>query len=109
METLTYAHWQTFVLVLLALCAAIVLVLNAAEKIQALFHPRAKREMSVQERLDDHDKKLDKDHVRLTRLESDTTMMLRTMSNLLEHQITGNGIEKMRETFKDLQEYLVKR
>lgn len=109
MEALKYSDWQTFIMVLLAFCAAVVLVLNAVEKIRALFQPRSRREGTVQEQLASHERRLNKDHERLTRLESDTTMMLRTMSNLLEHQITGNGIEKMRQTFNDLQEYLVKR
>lgn len=109
MEALKYSDWQTFIMVLLAFCAAVVLVLNAVEKIRALFQPRSRREGTVQEQLASHERRLNKDHERLTRLEEDSKMTLRTMSNLLEHQITGNGIEKMRQTFNDLQEYLVKR
>lgn len=54
-----------------------------------------------------HDELLGNDNKRLLDVEESNQMILRTLLVLINHEITGNGIEKMKQARDDLQEYLI--
>ena len=56
-----------------------------------------------------HDQLLANDDKRLEAVEESNQMMLKSMLVIINHEITGNGIEKMKETRDELQEYLINR
>lgn len=56
-----------------------------------------------------HDQLLTNDNKRLEAVEESNQMMLKSMLVIINHEITGNGIEKMKETRDELQEYLINR
>lgn len=56
-----------------------------------------------------HDQLLGNDNKRLAAVEESNQMMLKSMLVIINHEITGNGIEKMKETRDELQEYLINR
>ena len=56
-----------------------------------------------------HDTLLDNDNRRLKEIEDSNKMMLQCLLVLMNHNITGNGIEKMKETRDELQEFLIKK
>ena len=60
-------------------------------------------------KVEQHDKLLDKDNKRLRDIEESNRMILQSLLVIINHDITGNGIEKMKTTRDELQEYLIKR
>lgn len=56
-----------------------------------------------------HDKLLDNDNKRLKEIENSNRMILQCLLVIINHDITGNGIEKMKTARDELQEYLINR
>ena len=56
-----------------------------------------------------HDKLLDNDDKRLKEIENSNRMILQCLLVIINHDITGNGIEKMKTARAELQEYLINR
>ena len=55
----------------------------------------------------DHDKLLDNDNKRLKTIEESNKMILQCLLVIINHDITGNGIERMKEAREELQEFLI--
>lgn len=56
-----------------------------------------------------HSELLEKDDKRLDNIEASNKMLLQCMLVIINHDITGNGIEKMKIARDELQEYLINR
>lgn len=59
--------------------------------------------------VENHSKLLDSDNRRLKEIESSNKMMLQTLLAMINHNITGNGIDSMKKIRDELQEYLIKK
>ena len=59
--------------------------------------------------VDKHSAMLDNDKRRLKDIEVSNKMILQSQLIIINHEITGNGIEGMKEARDDLQEYLINR
>lgn len=58
-------------------------------------------------RLDSCEKRLVKDYERINGGESADKMICKTLLALLDHEITGNSIERLKATRKDLQNFII--
>lgn len=58
-------------------------------------------------KVDKHDSLLNDDNERLKDVEASNKMILQCLLVIINHDITGNGIEKMKEARDELQEYLI--
>lgn len=56
-----------------------------------------------------HSRMLDNDNNRLKEVESSNQLTLKCLSVIINHEITGNGIDKMKEVREELQNYLINR
>lgn len=54
-----------------------------------------------------HDELLKKDNERLKEMETSNKLILQCLLIIINHDITGDGIEKMMETRDELQKYLI--
>lgn len=54
-----------------------------------------------------HDTLLDKDNERLKAIEDSDRMILQSLLVIINHNITGNGIERMKDTRDELQDFLI--
>lgn len=54
-----------------------------------------------------HDELLKKDNERLKEMETSNKLVLQCLLIIINHDITGNGIESMKEARDELQEYLI--
>lgn len=54
-----------------------------------------------------HDKLLKKDNERLKEMETSNKLILQCLLIIINHDITGNGIEEMKETRDELQKYII--
>jgi len=60
-------------------------------------------------KVEKHDRLLDKDNKRLEEVEASNRMILQSLLVIINHEITGNGVEKMKTVRDSLEEYLIKR
>lgn len=104
-----FNEFATAVAVILAVIGALMIVMNFIDKIKAWLKPSQEKEISVTEKLKKHDEMLDRDNKRISALENDMEMMLQSILVLIGHEITGNSIDKLKDTQLALQEYLIKR
>ena len=58
-------------------------------------------------KVDEHEMLLKNDNERLKDIECTNKMILNGMFVLINHDLTGNGIDKMKEARDELQEYLI--
>lgn len=56
-----------------------------------------------------HEQLLTNDDTRLEDIENSNKMMLQCLLVMINHNITGNGIDKLKETRDELQEFLIKK
>ena len=59
--------------------------------------------------VDKHTEYLDNDNRRIKEYESTNRMILRCLLVIINHEITGNGIETMKQARDDLQKFLVEK
>lgn len=57
--------------------------------------------------VESHEEKLNNDNERLKTVEDSNKMILQCLLIIINHDITGNGIDKMKEVRDELQEFLI--
>ncbi len=63
----------------------------------------------LNEKVKSHDTMLENDNKRLKSIEETNKVICKSMFALLDHEITGNSIEKLKNAKQDMQEYLIGR
>ncbi len=63
----------------------------------------------VKAKLKQHDQFLDADNKRLKEIEESNHLILQSLLAIVNHDITGNGVENMKKIRDNLQEFLVNR
>ena len=61
----------------------------------------------LKQKVESHEEKLNKDKQRLDDIEQSNKLILNSMLVIINHEITGNGIENMKKARDELQEYLI--
>ena len=56
-----------------------------------------------------HDERLAKDHERLNDLEDSNRIILRALMAMLSHEINGNSDDKLKDSFDEIQKYLIQK
>lgn len=64
---------------------------------------------SLEEKVEQHEKKLQRDYERINQLENGNRVMMRAMMALLSHGVNGNSIDKLVASFEEIKEYLIER
>lgn len=105
MDKITGADFRSFVIVLAALVVFVGGILSVAKNWRDLRKPSADQ----QKWRNDTDAKLDKDNKRLTVLEDGNKVLCQGMLAMLNHEITGNSIDKLRKAQDLMNEYLINR
>ena len=62
---------------------------------------------NIEETVKGHEEKLRKDHERLNRLEEAIRVLMRSQIAQLDHEISGNSVEKLRESKNEIQQFLI--
>lgn len=88
---------------ILGFCALVTALWGIWKIIKELKKPNANLKESVAK----HDILLDQDNRRLKAIEDSNKMILQSLLVIINHDITGNGIEKMKEAREELQEFLI--
>ncbi len=90
---------------ILAIAGGIVVLINAIKAIGNFISPVT----DIKKKLSKHDELLGNDNKRLTSIEQTNKMICKSLVALLDHEITGNGIEKLKTTKTEMQNYLIEK
>ena len=90
---------------ILGVAGGIVVIVNALKAISKFISPVT----DIKKKVEKHDELLDNDHKRLTSIEQTNKMICKSLVALLDHEITGNGIEKLKTTKTEMQNYLIEK
>lgn len=88
---------------LLWLCGLITALYGVWKIIKELKKPS--KDLKAQ--VDAHERLLSADNERLKEVEASNKMILQCLLVIINHDITGNGIDKMKKARDELQEYLI--
>ena len=93
--------------VFVAIGIIVKLVFDLIIKARELRRPKVTDEKNIQE-------KLQSDHKRLSALEDTTKrqdeelkLILRSQMDIIHHMVDGNGVEQLKDTQRDIEEYLI--
>ncbi len=98
---ITTITWE----LILGIAGGIVVIYNASKVILGAISPITK----IKDKINKHDELLDNDNKRLNSIEKTNQMMCKSMLALLDHEITGNSIEKLKKVKTEMQDFLVER
>ena len=88
---------------ILGFCALLTAIWGAWKIVKEMKKPND----DLKEKVSEHDILLDNDDKRLVSIEESNKMTLQCLLVIINHEITGNGIEKMKAARDELQEYLI--
>ena len=88
---------------ILAFCAFVTAIWGIWKIVKEVKKPSE----DLKETVAKHDTLLDTDNKRLKEIEDSNRMILQCLLVIINHDITGNGIEKMKDARDELQEYLI--
>lgn len=101
-------EWNDIVITcttILAILGGVLVVLNVIKAIKDLRKPQD----DIVIRLKHHDECLANDNKRISRIENDTAMLLKSQYALMLHISTGNSIENLKKKQDELLNYLAER
>lgn len=90
---------------ILVICSLITAIWGVYKIVKELKKPND----NLRNEVDEHSRLLDNDNKRLNDIEESNRMILQSLLVIINHEITGNGIDKMKNTRDKLQEYLIER
>ena len=90
---------------LLGLCAFVTAVWGVWKTTKEESKPSA----DLKKEVDEHSRLLESDNKRLKEVEESNRLILQSLLVIVNHEISGNGIDGMKKTRDELQEYLVNR
>ena len=88
---------------ILAFCALLTAIWGVWKIVKEIKKPND----DLKEKVTEHDMLLDNDDKRLASIEESNKMTLQCLLVIINHEITGNGIEKMKAARDELQEFLI--
>jgi hypothetical protein len=88
---------------ILGFCALITAIWGVYKIVKEIKKPNE----DLKAKVDKHDRLLDDDNERLKDVEQSNKMILQCLLVIINHDITGNGIDKMKHCRDELQEYLI--
>lgn len=91
--------------IILAVSGGLVVLYNATNALLKVVSPLKK----IKDKVDNHEERLIKDYNRINEIEKSNNMICKCMLALMDHEITGNSVEKLKSTRADLQNYLIDR
>ena len=97
----------TFLQVLLAIAAGVVTIGGAAAVFEHYGEKATAKRDQITEQVEKHEQRLDRDHKRLSELETSDRLIMRGVMQLMSHEIDGNHTAQLRETRDDMEKYLI--
>lgn len=96
-----------FIVTFLAICGGIITLGSATTTIVKLYNWYKKPSESNTDRIKVIETKQKKYYDRLVKFDDELNILLRTQLALLEHEINGNSVEKLKKCKQEIIDYLV--
>ncbi len=64
---------------------------------------------TLETQVKEHDEKLQRDHERLNNLEEANRIQMRALMAMLHHEIDGNSTDGLKESYNEIQRYLIEK
>lgn len=64
---------------------------------------------TLEHTVEDHTKKLQNDHERITQLEESNRIIMRALMAVMSHEVNGNSTEKLQKSMDEIQQFLIER
>ena len=64
---------------------------------------------NLEEQVKKHDERLERDHERLNNLEEANRIQMRALMAMLHHEIDGNSTEGLKQSYDEIQRYLIEK
>lgn len=113
---LTYGQLIAFVVVGLIFIGIFNEVMRAITTLRLEKKRRDEPVTTLEEKIDkqgeiigDHSEKLRHDYERINELENGTRIMMRALMAILSHDISGNSIDKLKESMEEIHKFLLNR
>lgn len=91
--------------VVLAVCGGISVVGGAIGMVVKLFKPYT----NMKQQLEDHDDQIKQNHELCLQNEESNKLQLKCLLRLVDHEITGNSIDKLKAVKTEIQDYLLEK
>ena len=88
---------------ILAICGGLAILYGGISAITKMLSPYKRLEETVNR----HSKILDNDNKRLEYMEESNKLTLKCMMVLIDHQLTGNGVDSMKALKKEINDFLL--
>ena len=97
----------TFLQVLVSIAASIGTIGGALAIVEHYSEKAKQSRTKISEQVSEHEKRLDRDHKRLSELETSDRLIMRGVMQLMSHEIDGNHTEQLKATRDDMESYLI--
>ena len=104
--------FTSIVTALIVILLAIDVYIRVMTAIKAYREEKKRRNQPVdtlEEKMEDHEQKLQRDYRRINDLEDGNRIMMRALMAILSHDISGNSVDKLKASMDEIHNYLVNR
>lgn len=109
MENITFEQVRNLVLLVLALLGGYNVLMTAIKNRREEKRRKDAPVNNLEEKVNEHDERLDRDHKRLNDLEESNRIIMRALMAMLSHEINGNSDEKLKASFDEIQQFLIEK
>ena len=109
LQDLTFGGFIGAALVLLLLIDVYIKVMSAVKTYREEKKRKDTPVNTLEDIVKDHTEKLKKDHERLNELEDSNRIIMRALMAMLSHEINGNSDDKLKDSFDEIQKYLIQK
>lgn len=99
--------FETFLQVLVSIAAGIATIGGAISIVERYSEKAKTGRAKIVEQVGEHEKRLARDHKRLSELETSDRLIMRGVMQLMSHEIDGNHTEQLKATRDDMESYLI--
>lgn len=115
-EKMTFEQLVLLVVLILALIGAYNSIMTARKHHREEKMQRDSPVTRLAERVDKHDsmfsndkRRLDEMDMRIEKIETQSTIILRGVRSLLSHEVSGNSVDKLKKSLQEIDDYLIDR
>lgn len=106
---MTFNNLLTALIVILLFVDVYIRVMTAIKTYRDEKRRKSQPVDTLEERVQEHEVKLKRDHERLNELEDGSRIMMRALMAMLSHEISGNSVDKLKKSMDEIQSYLIDR
>ena len=109
MESITFGQLVGLAALVLVLVGAYNTIMTAIKNWRDEKKRKDQPVNTLEEQVKQHEERLKRDHERLNDLEDSNRIILRALMAMLSHEINGNSDDKLKDSFDEIQKYLIQK